>query len=146
MSKSMRLHFPDVNVWLALHYEFHPHHRAAKAWFENPDQQSVLIFCRQTQLGMFRLLSTESVMGTEALSQRQCWTLYERWIESGRAELWSEPAGLEGTFQRDSNTEEQSPKRWTDAYLGAFAEAAELTLVTFDRALAGKTKGAVLLS
>jgi predicted nucleic acid-binding protein len=32
-----------------------------------------------------------------------------------------------------------------DAYLAAFAEAANLTLVTFDRALAGKVEGAVLL-
>jgi predicted nucleic acid-binding protein len=32
-----------------------------------------------------------------------------------------------------------------DAYLTAFAERAELTLVTFDRALAAKAQGAVLL-
>jgi predicted nucleic acid-binding protein len=38
-----------------------------------------------------------------------------------------------------------SPKAWADAYLAAFAEASCLTLVTFDRALAGKVKGAVLL-
>jgi predicted nucleic acid-binding protein len=38
-----------------------------------------------------------------------------------------------------------SPKEWMDAYLAAFAEAGKLTLVTFDRALAGKAKGAVLL-
>jgi predicted nucleic acid-binding protein len=36
-------------------------------------------------------------------------------------------------------------KRWADAYLAALAETAELTLVTFDRVLAGKVKGAVLL-
>ena len=38
-----------------------------------------------------------------------------------------------------------SPKTWMDAYLAAFAETAGLTLVTFDRALAGKTKGSILL-
>jgi predicted nucleic acid-binding protein len=32
-----------------------------------------------------------------------------------------------------------------DAYLAAFAEAENLILVTFDRALAGKAKGTVLL-
>jgi predicted nucleic acid-binding protein len=34
---------------------------------------------------------------------------------------------------------------WADAYLAAFAEAGNLTLVTMDRALAAKVKGAVLL-
>jgi len=38
-----------------------------------------------------------------------------------------------------------APKQWADAYLAAFAEAANLTLVTFGRVLAGKAKGAVLL-
>jgi len=32
-----------------------------------------------------------------------------------------------------------------DAYLAAFAEAAKVTLVTFDRALASKVKGSILL-
>lgn len=85
-------------------------------------------------------------MGKDARTQRQCWALYGKWIVSGRVELWSEPAGIESIFLRNSNAEEHSPKRWTDAYLAAFAETAGLTLVTFDKALAGKTKGAVLLT
>jgi predicted nucleic acid-binding protein len=40
---------------------------------------------------------------------------------------------------------EPAPKTWMDAYLAAFAEAAELTLVTLDKSLAAKNKGAVLL-
>jgi len=35
---------------------------------------------------------------------------------------------------------------WTEAYLGAFAATAALTLVTFDKALAAKTKCALLLA
>jgi predicted nucleic acid-binding protein len=38
-----------------------------------------------------------------------------------------------------------SPKIWADSYLAAFAVAGNLTLVTMDRALAAKVKGAVLL-
>ncbi len=48
-------------------------------------------------------------------------------------------------FRTATDRDEASPNAWTDAYLAAFAETAGLTLVTFDRALAGKTKGAVLL-
>jgi len=39
-----------------------------------------------------------------------------------------------------------NPKEWADAYLGAFAETGNFALVTFDRALAAKTKGAVRLA
>lgn len=39
-----------------------------------------------------------------------------------------------------------TPKAWADAYLAAFADAAGLMLVTFDKALTAKAKGALLLS
>jgi hypothetical protein len=38
-----------------------------------------------------------------------------------------------------------APKAWADAYLTAFAEASQVTLVTFDRAFRGKAKPVVLL-
>ncbi|MGD0630084.1 MAG: hypothetical protein ABR987_12055 [Terracidiphilus sp.] len=38
-----------------------------------------------------------------------------------------------------------APKMWMDAYLSALAEAAGLTLVTFDRALASRANDVVLL-
>jgi uncharacterized protein len=137
--------FPDVNVWVALHHELHSHHGAASAWFETIEPESTMVFCRQTQIGMFRLLTTEAVMGDEALTQQGCWTLYRRWISGRKAELLSEPAGVGSAFERRTTTNTTSPKTWMDAYLAAFAETAHLTLVTFDHALAAKVKGAVLL-
>jgi hypothetical protein len=38
-----------------------------------------------------------------------------------------------------------APKDWADSYLAAFAGVAQLTLVTFDRAMRGKVKPIVLL-
>jgi hypothetical protein len=52
---------------------------------------------------------------------------------------------MEDELRRRTSQAIVAPKLWADAYLAAFAEAAGLTLVTFDRALAGKVKGAVLL-
>ncbi len=57
-----------------------------------------------------------------------------------------EPADLESIFRSFTGNQQVSPKEWADAYLAAFSLAAEVTLVTFDRALAGKVKGAVLLN
>lgn len=137
--------FPDVNVWVALHHQVHAHHASAMRWFNGLEPDAVLVFCRQTQMGWFRLLTTEVVMGDEALTQRQCWALYREWITGGKARLESEPAGVGRVFEQRTMANSFSPKTWSDAYLAAFAETGKLTLVTIDRALAGKVEGAVLL-
>jgi toxin-antitoxin system PIN domain toxin len=136
---------PDVNVWVALHHQIHDHHELALAWFESLDAQSTLVFCRRTQMGFFRLLTTQAVMGDETMTQRRCWALYRKWIADGKAVLRTEPAGLEQVFQSRTMADTPSPKEWNDAYLAAFAETLRLKLVTFDKALAGKAKGSVLL-
>ncbi len=138
--------FPDVNVWLALNHDIHDHHAAAMRWFDSQDESAGFVFCRQTQMGLFRLMTAEAILGRDVLTQRQCWAIYDRWIEPGKAILAAEPAGLEAGLRLRASADSPSPKAWTDAYLAAFAEAAGLTLVTFDRVLAGKVKGAVLLS
>jgi uncharacterized protein len=137
--------FPDVNVWVALHHQIHAHHETALRWFKAQGPETVFVFCRQTQMGLFRLLTTEAVMGDEILTQRECWALYREWITDGKARLEGEPAGTGQAFEQRTAAKSFSPKTWTDAYLGAFAESGKLTLVTFDRALAGKVKGSVLL-
>jgi len=30
---------PDINVWLALAFDFHSHHAAAKTWYEVSNEQ-----------------------------------------------------------------------------------------------------------
>jgi toxin-antitoxin system PIN domain toxin len=136
---------PDVNVWVALHHQVHEHHESALAWFDGLDAERTLVFCRQTQIGFFRLLTTGAVMGDEVLTQRQCWTLYRQWISGRKATLENEPATVSQAFEQRTMADASSPKEWMDAYLAAFAETAGIQLVTFDRALAAKVKGAVLL-
>lgn len=135
---------PDTNVWVAMHHERHEHHRTAQAWFDGLGSE-MLVFSRQTQLGFFRLLTTFAMMGDETVSQRQCWAIYEEWLAGGRALLRAEPPGIEAAFRKRTVALEPAPRTWMDAYLAAFAETAGVTLVTFDRALAGKVKKAVLL-
>jgi toxin-antitoxin system PIN domain toxin len=137
---------PDVNVWVALHHQRHAQHRAALGWFNALNQETTLVFCRQTQLSLFRLLTTDAVMGRETLTQRECWSLYARWLAGGRAQERPEPPGVQEAFRARTSAAEPAPKTWMDSYLAAFAEAAQLTLVTFDQALAAKSKGAVLLT
>jgi toxin-antitoxin system PIN domain toxin len=135
---------PDINVWVAMHHQRHAHHRVAEAWFNGLDEET-FVFCRQTQLGFFRLLTNPAVMGDETVTQQQCWAIYEEWLAEGRAVLQAEPPGIEPAIRARTLALEPAHKTWLDAYLAAFAEAAGLTLVTFDRALAAKVKGAVVL-
>jgi uncharacterized protein len=137
--------FPDINVWLALVFDQHRHNEEAVRWYDALDPFTILAFCRHTQLGLFRLLSTKTVMDQYALSLRQCWQVYDDWIDTGQAIVLPEPGWIEQELRARTSQSMIAPKLWADAYLAAFAEAANLTLVTFDRALAGKVKGAVLL-
>ena len=136
---------PDVNVWVALNFDRHTHHAAVKDWYAALPEAATLIFCRQTQLGLFRLLTTAALMGTEAATQAECWRIYDRWDATGQVAWADEPQNLDIYLRALTREPHSSPKAWMDAYLAAFAEAGNLTLVTMDRALAAKAKGAVLL-
>ena len=81
----------------------------------------------------------------QAKSQQDAWKAYDRWLEDQRVEFLEEPGGLEVAFRGLTRSAQASPKDWADSYLVAFAEAARLTVITFDRAFQGKTKDLVLL-
>jgi hypothetical protein len=134
-----------VNVWLALSHSIHPHHRAAKAWERTLSNEAVLAFCRFTQLGLLRLLTNAGAMGMDVLTQASAWAVYDSLFEAGPVEFFGEPEGIDSLFRRQSTRNEVSTKQWADAYLEAFSITANVTLVTFDRALAGRVAGSVLL-
>jgi len=140
-------HFPDINVWIALTWEGHVHHRRAAGWFNTLDEDGRLFFCRFTQLGLLRLLSSEAVMGPgEAMTQQAAWRAYDRWREDERVGFLDEPVDLEARFRALTRLRHSAPKDWADSYLAAFAETSDLSLVTFDSALKSKTGRAVLLT
>lgn len=137
--------FPDINVWVALTYEGHTHHRTAATWFETLTPDVSLVFCRLTQLGLLRLLTTAAVMGDEVMTQPQAWGAYDRWHHDPRVELVDEPADLEARFRALTRLRQSATKDWADSYLAAFATVGQLTLVTFDKGLRAKAKSTVLL-
>jgi hypothetical protein len=122
------------------------HHDVSRDWFTELPGDSRFLFCRLTQLGLLRLLTAEVVMGDDVLSQSEAWGVYDRWLEDGRVRLMDEPPALERTFRSLTRSRRASPKVWADAYLAAFADAAQLTLVTFDRGFRGKVGSLLLLA
>ena len=137
--------FPDINVWVALTYEGHVHHTPAAAWFAELPPDTTLAFCRFTQLGLLRLLTTGAVMGDEVMTQPRAWAAYDRWLQDPRVTFVDEPPEIEPRFRSLTRRRQSATKDWADSFLSAFAAAGQLTLVTFDRGLRAKAKTAILL-
>jgi toxin-antitoxin system PIN domain toxin len=132
-------------VWLALAHSVHPHHRSAIAWGESLDPQSSFYFCRLSQLSLLRLLTNSSAMGDDVATQAGAWHIYDLFYENGRTFFADEPKNVEDVLRKRTMKGESSTKEWADAYLATFAELAGLQLVTFDKALAARTKESILL-
>lgn len=125
----------DVNVWLAMTLIGHTHQQVAAEWFDEDGIQSA-VFCRITQSGFLRLLTNERVMGANVVTSAEAWKLYDALFQDHRVRFAPEPPGLEDTWRAQTRGHHQGHNFWTDAYLAAFASAADLTLLTFDRAFA----------
>jgi uncharacterized protein len=133
-------------VWLALVHEIHPHHAAVSTWSESLAGDTIVYFCRFTQLGLLRLLTNQSAMRTDVLTQAQAWQAFDAILADPGNQMIDEPVGIEPLFRKETSSNEASTKQWADGYLAAFAMAAGIELVTLDRALAAKVRGSVLLS
>lgn len=135
------LSFPDINVWLAIAAPEHIHAPVARTWWEQ--ENGTIAFCRLTQLGFLRLMTTAAVMDGKPLTMNEAWRVYDRLYKDDRVMFISEPIEVDGRFREKATGQTASPKTWADAWLLAVAQASEGVLVTFDRALAGR--GAVCL-
>lgn len=129
---------PDINVWLALAVEEHPHHGAARAYWAGASAVAVparapgIWFCRVTMLGLVRLLCQPKVVGEGALALDQALALYGRFRALPQVGLLADAEGCEARLQALVSAAPLPARLWTDAYLAAMAQSAELRLVSFD--------------
>jgi len=138
------LSFPDINVWMALLLADHVHRPAAVQWWNGEDTDAIG-FCRFTQLGVLRLLTTPATMNGKPLTMDAAWKAFDRLFDDDRVVLMPEPHGVDTTFRKFATGRRASPKMWADAYLLAFTVSSNASLITFDRALAGRSPDDVLL-
>jgi predicted nucleic acid-binding protein len=113
------------------------HSNAAWGWFSRHERDSFL-FCRFTQLGLMRLLTTSAIMGEEVRTVGQAWKVYDRWLEDSRIGFRQEPSAVDDALRAATRPflRQASPKALGDCYLLAVSQANDATLVTFDRGLA----------
>jgi hypothetical protein len=95
----------------------------------------MIVFCRFTQMGLLRLLTTAAAMDGKPLTLDAAWRIYKRFFEDDRVEFRQEPGDAGIKFRALSAGRIASPKILADAWLLAFAYEADGQLVTFDRAL-----------
>jgi uncharacterized protein len=130
------LSFPDVNVWLALASHDHVHSADARLWWRR--HTGAIAMTRSTQHGFLRLITTSSVMNGKPLTIDAAWRAYDSFYDDDRVTFLSEPPDVEKAFRQLAVGKSSSPKVWADAWLLAFAQAANGHLVTFDRALSAR--------
>ncbi len=126
---------PDINVWLALTFESHVHHRSAKTWFDSLATDARCVFCRMTQQGFLRLATNPQAFGEEAVTLSHAWEIYDMLLADIRIDFAEESPGVEAFWRGHTDRNAFSPKVWNDAYLAAFVQASGGILVSFDRGL-----------
>ena len=127
---------PDVNIWIALALSGHSHHAVARAWFDQLSKPCSIFFCRATQQGLLRLLSTAAVMapyGINPLTNTLAWEVGQQFLADHRVAFAQEPQGVETAWKTHATSDTASPKLWMDAWLAAFAMRSGFQLVTIDQ-------------
>lgn len=123
----------DVNVWLAAVWGRHAQHPAARRFVDSEEDE--LAFCRVTEMALLRLVTNRAVTGADVRTRRQAWDLVLAVQADPRVRVMPEPRGLAPLWIAFSKRDDTNHLLWTDDYLAAFAQAADLDLVTFDRGL-----------
>lgn len=128
-------YIPDINIWVALSIPAHTHHAIALQWAQ-AEPEVELHFCRYTQQGLLRLLTTSAVtslFGQKPLSNHLALKRMEELLQDPRIRFASEPNGIYSPWSDLADVRTASPKLWMDAYLAAFAIAGGYRIVTTDK-------------
>lgn len=127
----------DINTWIALTLETHPHHGAARKWYEEvPLTVGDLVFCVSTEMGFLRLVTQAAVMnrcGVEPLSNAEAIEYLANLFADPAVSRASEPAATRHLWLQLADRPRAAPNAWMDAYLAGFAIALGAEMVTFDR-------------
>src|SRR4051794_2759641 len=125
------MYLPDINFWLALALDKHPHHSPALAWLNALSGKRQCCFCRYTQLGYLRLATNPKSTPLQTLTLSKAWTAYDDLARDPNVGFLAEPAGLDLHWRQFTQGATYSHHVWNDAYLAAFAIASGAEVVTF---------------
>jgi predicted nucleic acid-binding protein len=96
-------------------------------------------------MGFLRLLTNRHVMKDEVVTPDRAWQTYAAFRSDRRVDYLAEPAALSEIWRDFTPRQTESPNLWTDAYVCAFAAAADLRLATFDGKIPQRADAATIL-
>ncbi len=115
----------DANVWLALAFADHPHHRLAVVAYRSATESCPALFCRATQQSFLRLATTPAFLrlcNATGITNRDALDMLDRFMDSKSVAYREEPTGLAPLLApRLAAADSAAPKVWMDAYLAGFA-------------------------
>lgn len=129
---------PDLNVWLALVVAEHPHHAAARRYWDQQQATPALgprvWFCRSTMLGLVRLLTQPKLMGAGVLGLAEAHAIYRQLRQADGVGFAADAESADALLARWVSDRQAplSARLWSEAWLAASAETAGLRLVSFD--------------
>jgi toxin-antitoxin system PIN domain toxin len=121
----------DVNVWFALAIEDHPFHERAAEYWQNESSER-FAFCRITALGLLRLCANPAAIPGDPMTVDEAWNAYAAFRGLPEVDSVTESESCEILLAQWAEHSLFTPKRWTDAYLAAFAISGGMRLVSFD--------------
>ena len=84
-------------------------------------------------MSFLRLATTPQVMMTDVLTLAAAWLAFDELYNDPHVVFAEEPQGIEPLWRSYTQHQSFSPKVWNDAYLAAFAQAADFEVITFDK-------------
>lgn len=129
---STAANLPDLNVWLALAYPDHSHHRQAVQDWEHQAADQVL-FWTVSALGLVRLVCQPKLMGAAVRTAAEASGLLNAFCQQPGVSIASTEEHGWDVFHQLLRNSEVPARLCTDADLAAFAMANGWRLVSFDR-------------
>ena len=123
---------PDLNVWLALVWPEHTHHRQALKYWEHLASRQIL-FCTVTALGLVRLVCQQKLMGTAMKTPQEASALLEVFCQQPGVSMAAAEDSSWEVFHQLLRAGDLPARLCTDAHLAALAMANGWRLVSFDQ-------------
>jgi toxin-antitoxin system PIN domain toxin len=123
----------DTNVLLADVLGFHVHHAIARNWFLKQESNSIFYLPRVVQISFLRLLTSESILQEDAVTNQKAIEVWEELMLDTRFQYLIDKNYTLRKWPYLGNKQKRDPKLWMDGYLAGLAIENSLVLVSFDR-------------
>ena len=129
----MKYFLLDTNVLLADVLDFHVHHTLARQWFTTQESDTIFYLPRVVQISFMRLLTSESVLKEDAVTNQKAIEVWEELMLDTRFQYLADKNYKLRKWPFLGNKQKRDPKLWMDGYLAGLAIENSLVLVSLDK-------------